>query len=139
MGHFEIEGICKVEKGYEGDIADFSVPNNGPIPSTPEEIDRVFENEVFNISKLVEKAIGAEVPHEFDTWCFDSNDVSSKENKESIVFYRQHFGRQYPPVYRVKFTIDAEEISFEEAEKYWKQHEWDSSKFDENGNSIKVK
>lgn len=119
MGHFEIEGICKVDKGYEGDSVDYSAPG------------KYGDGDLcFGISKLVEKAIGVEVPNESDIWCFDSNDVGSEENKERIAFYRQHFERQFPPVYRVKFTVDAEEISLEEAEKFWKLHEWDSSKFE---------
>jgi hypothetical protein len=44
--------------------------------------------------------------------------------------YRQQYnlrsGRKFPPVYKIKFNITAEQLSDKDAEEFWKKQIWDS-------------
>ena len=40
--------------------------------------------------------------------------------EEYVEAYRRETGRQFPPLYRVKITVEAEQVPEEESDRYWK-------------------
>lgn len=85
------------------------------------------EKDSVAVSDLFEKA-GAETVYSHLEHAFDCQDVSWKDEEfggrsitKTVAEYRAQSGRHYPPVYRVKLTIELEEIPEEESNAFWER------------------
>lgn len=102
MGVYEKEGICEAVTDYEENYLEFE-----------------DENWPLCIAETVGVAAGVPAPRNNPYRYFWFPTLPIYDG--AIEKYRQESGRQYPPVYRIKLRIEAEALSDEETEAYWKQ------------------
>jgi hypothetical protein len=100
------EGTGVAEQGYDVDCLVLEESNFDPI----------------GITKLAELA-GVEPLPETDANAFEqiSQPDPIEYRRTKVDDYRKENKRKYPPVYRFKITIEAEEVSEDQAEAYWKK------------------
>lgn len=99
MGVYEKEGICEAITDYEENCLEFG-----------------DENWSLCIAEAVGVAAGVPAPQNNPYRYFWFPIYA-----DAIEKYRRESGRQYPPVYRAKLRIEAEALSDEETEAYWKK------------------
>lgn len=88
------------------------------------------DNTYIGMSSFLEKAgakrINNYIAHVADREIInlDNEELDKEENeifyKRHILQYRSETGNKYPTVYRIKMTAEVEELSQEEAEKFWR-------------------
>ena len=101
MGVYDLEGTGLAVSGYEEDYLDF-----GP--------------GFVGITDLVTRAAGVGSPDWSVLTAFEYCDSPASENwQETADGYRLSTGRKWPPVYRVRIHIEAEELSPDEADAWW--------------------
>lgn len=108
MGSWSYEGIVLPESGYEEDFLHIGDPPG---------------QDYIGAVGMIEKAAGTEVPGGVNSsFEYEHNDedgfwTSGRDE------YRNESGRQYPPVYRVRIQVEAEQCSDEETAEYWAQYQ----------------
>lgn len=85
----------------------------------------------YTISSLFQK-VGVEYIDNYVAFCYESNDWTNlstpeleklKQNEycaDYVLEYRASTGNKYPPVYKVKVVVEAQPLTEEDAEKFWK-------------------
>ncbi len=106
MGVFSKEGKCLAVHGHEEDYLD-------------------FDDDLVGASDMVVSASGVASPNSSVLAAMDCerSPWSDRYWVSATQRYREESGRRYPPVYRVRIRVEAEELPEAEAEAYWTQRQ----------------
>lgn len=87
--------------------------------NTPSTLGRIFEAAGSeNVHSHLEHALlGIDGKH------YDEK-FAGRSNKDDVEAYRAESGRQYPQVYRIKVSVELEELPDDECEAFWVRHQY---------------
>lgn len=72
----------------------------------------------FGVSQLIEKATGMDPASWSESTAFEY--PTEKQWKREIKSYRKRTGRKYPPIFKMKFSVQAEKLPEAKISAYWR-------------------
>lgn len=99
------------------------IPAYGPEEDSLLVVKKDDKDYSFSISDLLRYAGVKKIPWQVATAVeYINNEDYGDRWKEHLKKYQDETGRNLPPLYKIKFIIEAEELSKEESEKLWKEY-----------------
>jgi hypothetical protein len=108
------KGIGYVAHGHETDMLVFM----GKQPGTIDLSQLMFDVGVDGLNEYVSAAYFSMYASEFSG--MKKEDIGGAYFDETLSQYREHAKRQFPPLYRIKVTIEAEPIPDEKSDGLWR-------------------